>query len=206
VLQYITSPIGVEEFNINPTKISVGGVSTGGTIALILAHLARDADIPLRIVVAGTPSVDNLSKYENAQESPYKSMQEMEFAPLLNWARLKWFDALKWSSLSKDPELKKKQMVDLKWFADLMTAPSFKDLGKTVIYTAGCDPLRDEGEAYGRRLIEAGNEVTMKRFEGVPHPFMRLDAGMFYCGPSCSFFLEVVLTIFYSSSSSQAVY
>jgi acetyl esterase/lipase len=104
-------------------------------------------------------------------------MQEMEFAPTLNWAKLKWFDDLKWSSLSKEPEVIKKQMADVKWFADLMTALTFKDLGKTVIYTAECDPLRDEGEAYGRKLIEAGNEVTMKRFEGVPHAFMHMDAG-----------------------------
>lgn len=69
-------------------------------------------------------------------------------------------------------------MEDVKWFADLMTAPSFKNLGKTVIYTAGCDPLRDEGEAYGRRLMEAGIEVTMKWFEGVPHHFMHMDAAL----------------------------
>ena len=87
--------MGVEQFNINPTKISFGGVSAGGSIALILAHLVRDADIPLRLVVVGTPIVDDMSKYENAQQSSYKSMQEMEFAPTLNWARLKWFDVLK---------------------------------------------------------------------------------------------------------------
>ena len=144
---------------------------------MILAHLARDADIPLRLTAVGTPIVDDLSRYETAQQNPYKSMQEMEFAPTLNWARLKWFDVLKWSSLSKEPEVRKKQMEDVKWFADLMTAPNFKHLGKTVIYTAGCDPLRDEGEAYGRKLVEAGNEVTFKRFEGVPHPFMHMDAG-----------------------------
>ena len=101
----------------------------------------------------------------------------MEFAPTLNWAKLQWFDDLKWSSLSKEPEARKKQIADAKWFADLMTAPSFKNLRKTLIYTAECDPLRDEGEAYGRKLIEAGNEVTMKRFEGVPHAFTHMDAG-----------------------------
>jgi acetyl esterase/lipase len=185
--------------------MSIGGVSEGGNIALILAHLARDADIPLRLVAVGTPPVDDLSKYENAQGSPYKSIQEMEFAPTLNWARLKWFDNLKWSSLSKDPEVKKKQMEDVQWFADLMAAPSFKHLGKTVIYTAECDPLRDEGEAYGRRLVEAGNEVTMKRFEGVPHPFMHMDAGMFFSNPTASCF-EAMLTGLFSSSSSQAIY
>ena len=194
-LQYIASPFGVEQFNINPTKMSIGGVSAGGNIALILAHLARNADIPLRLVAVGTPTIDDLSKYENAQGSPYKSMQEMEFAPTLNWARLKWFDDLKWSSLSKDPEERNKQMEDVKWFADLMTAPSFKNLGKTVIYTAGCDPLRDEGEAYGRKLVEAGNEVTMKRFEGVPHPFMHMDAGMFFSILAAECF-EAMLTRF----------
>jgi acetyl esterase/lipase len=176
-LKYITSPYGVEQFNVNPTKMSVGGISAGGNIALILAHLARDADIHLRLVAVGTPPVDDLTKYKTAQESPYKSMQEMEFAPILNWARLKWFDDLKWSSLRKDPDVRKKEMGSVNWFVDLMTAPSFKNLCKTVIYTAACDPLRDEGEAYGRKLLEAGNVITMKRFEGVPHAFMHMDAG-----------------------------
>jgi acetyl esterase/lipase len=49
-LQYIASPMGVEQFNINPTKMSIGGGPAGGNIALILAHLAREADIPLRLV------------------------------------------------------------------------------------------------------------------------------------------------------------
>jgi acetyl esterase/lipase len=75
-------------------------------------------------------------------------MTEMEFAPTPNWARSKWFDVLKWSSLSLDPVEKEKQMKAVGWFADLMQAPTFKRLCKTVIYTAGCDPLRDGGEAY----------------------------------------------------------
>jgi acetyl esterase/lipase len=177
-LKYIASPTGAKVFNIDPTRISTGGVSAGGNIALILAHLARDANIPLRLTAVGTPTVDDLSKYEKAGDSPYKSMQEMEFAPTLNWARLKWFDILKWSSLSKDEAKRKKQIETVSWFADLMTAPNFANLGKTVIYTAGCDPLRDEGEAYGRKLVEAGNEVTIKRFQGVPHPFMHMDEAL----------------------------
>ena len=62
-----------------------------------------------------------------------------------------------------------------------MEAPDFGGLPKTVIYTAECDPLRDEGEAYARRLVEAGCEVTVKRFRGVPHPFMHMDGGMLSC-------------------------
>ncbi len=133
--------------------------------------------MPLRMVAAGTPCADDLSRYKTVEESPYKSIEEIEFAPTLNWAKLKWFDDLKWSSLSNESEVRKKQMADVKWFADLMTAPSFKNLGKKLIYTAECDPLRDEGEDYGRKLVEAGNEVTIKRFDGVPHAFMHMDAG-----------------------------
>jgi acetyl esterase/lipase len=73
-------------------------------------------------------------------------------------------------------------MRDVSWFADLMKAPNFDGLPKTVIYTAGCDPLRDEGEAYARRLVEGGCEVTVRRFLGVPHPFMHMDGGML-CSP-----------------------
>jgi acetyl esterase/lipase len=60
-------------------------------------------------------------------------------------------------------------------FANLFKADDFTNLAKTLIYTAGADPLRDEGEAYGMKLVEHGNEVTMKRFPGVPHPFMHMD-------------------------------
>lgn len=79
-------------------------------------------------------------------------------------------------------------MQKVSWFADLMQAPNFKDTAKTVIYTAGCDPLRDEGEAYARKLVEAGCEVTLKRFEGVPHPFMHMDAAL----PQAKLYIEML--------------
>jgi acetyl esterase len=40
--------------------------------------------------------------------------------------------------------------------------------------TAECDPLRDEAESYGRRLIEAGVPVTMHRYRGMVHGFVGL--------------------------------
>jgi len=60
--------------------------------------------------------------------------------------------------------------------------------------------LRDEGEAYGRKLVKAGNEVTMKRFGGVPHPFMHMDAGMYFSVPTTDCF-QAMLTRFFSSTS-----
>lgn len=166
---------GAWKFKIDPTRISLGGVSAGANIALICGHLARDNKIPVKLVVVGTPVIDDISGYQKAADSPYASMQEMEHAPTLNWARLKWFDNLKWQSLSSNPVEREKQIAVVSWYANAMNAPNFTNLPKTVIYTAGCDPLRDEGEAYARKLVEGGNEVLQKRFVGVPHPFMHMD-------------------------------
>ncbi|CAG7937919.1 unnamed protein product [Penicillium nalgiovense] len=175
-LQYIHAQ-GAPQFNIDPTRISLGGVSAGGNIALVCAHLARDANIPLKLVAVGTPTVDDISKYKFAADAPWSSMQSMEHAPTLNWARLKWFDNLKWQSIASEGPTRDSQLAAVKWYANILDAPDFTGLPKTVIYTAGCDPLRDEGEAYAQKLIAGGNEVTQKRFSGVPHPFMHMDKG-----------------------------
>lgn len=169
---------GKEKFNIDPGSISLGGSSAGGNIVLVLAHLARDDGIPLKLVAAGVPVVYDWRKCNYPEESPLPSVWEMELAPTLNWEKLKNFDDLKWTSLSSDPDTREEQMKAVSWFANLLEAPNFKNLPKTVIYTAECDPLRDEGEAYARKLVEGGTEVTVKRFEKVPHPFMHMDKGI----------------------------
>ena len=98
-------------------------------------------------------------------------MQENEFAPTLNWARLAWFDKLKWQS----PETDVKRVG---WVKNLLDAPDFTNLPRTLLYTAGADPLRDEAEAYGMKLIEHGNEVVLRRFLAVPHPFQHMDGAL----------------------------
>lgn len=172
-LQYIYK--NSQEFNLDSTRISVGGVSAGANISLVMAHLTRDAGIQLRLVCAGTPVIDDLQQYKSAAESPFRSMQENEHAPTLNWARLAWFDKLKWDSLPEEPRARAVQLKKIGWYKNLLHAPDMKSLPKTIVYTAGADPLRDEGERYANLLVENGNEVTLQRFPGVPHPFMHMD-------------------------------
>lgn len=167
-------------FSIDSTNMTFGGESSGATIALILNHLFRDGGFSdkLKGVIVGTPTISDVRKYATPDMSPWPSMREAEYAPLLNWEKLKWFDTFKWMSLGSQHlgTKHKEQKRDISWFADALNAPDFRNLAPlTYIATAEIDPLRDEAEAYGKKLEEAGNKIIMRRFNSVPHPFMHMD-------------------------------
>lgn len=101
-------------------------------------------------------------------ESPFASMAENALAPTLDFKRIQLFSELTEQSRRDEP-------ADLPpvWRSPL-DAPSVAGLCDTFVASASCDPLRDEGEAYGRRLAEAGVRVVMRRYTGVPHLFTHL--------------------------------
>lgn len=59
------------------------------------------------------------------------------------------------------------------YFAPLL-AQDFSSLPRTLVITAEFDPLRDEGEEYARKLIEAGNAVEVHRIKDALHGFFAL--------------------------------
>lgn len=159
-----------KSLNFNPDSISFGGISAGGTITFVLHHMARDAGIPIKFIMASVPSCDPGLTYKFYTDSSRPSFHEFYRGPVLPWASIKWFGGL-CHPPDKSDELK---AMWPEWYFTIFKAKNFKDLCPVFIRTGECDPLRDEGEAYGRKLVEEGVHVTTKRYLGSVHTFMSM--------------------------------
>lgn len=71
--------------------MSVGGISAGGAISLILQHMARDAGVALRLCMATVPPASTALTYASPTESPYPSFHEFAYGPILPFASIKLF-------------------------------------------------------------------------------------------------------------------
>lgn len=146
---------------IDPEQITVIGDSAGGNLAAALSLLARDRGefLPKRQILI-YPAL--YGDYSDA--SPYPSVQENGSDYLLTAGKMRDYIEL-YASSEKD----KKNP----YFAPLL-AEDYKNQPKTLILTAEFDPLRDEGEDYGRKLSEAGNEVEIHRISDALHGYFAL--------------------------------
>ncbi|CAJ2501286.1 Uu.00g041390.m01.CDS01 [Anthostomella pinea] len=157
--------------NINPNSVSIGGISAGGHISIILQHLARDGGIPLKLCLATVPPSTAGLQYEDYTESPFPSFSEFAHGPILPWKRIHFFGK---HCFPRDKLEEYRNAWPNWWFAPL-DADNWSGLCPTFIRTAECDPLRDEGEAYGLQLVSGGTKVCFKRYLGCPHLFMYFD-------------------------------
>jgi acetyl esterase len=143
---------------VDPRRIAVGGDSAGGNLSAVMCLKSRDENGPalaLQVLVypVDEPGVLRYASYQEFAEGYYLTRAEMEWFRGHYLARIE--DA-------QNP------------YASPLLAPDLRGLPPALVITAECDPLRDEGEAYAKRLAEAGVEVTCTRYAGMIHPFFSL--------------------------------
>lgn len=148
-------------FDINKEDITLIGDSAGGNLAAVVSLMARDRGeyIPSRQILL-YPSTGS----DHSENSPYPSIIENGYDYLLTSKRINDFMDL---YISKEEDLTNPYLAPI-LSADLTNQP------KTLIITAQYDPLRDEGELYGKKLYDAGNEVEVYRMKDALHGFISL--------------------------------
>jgi acetyl esterase len=97
-----------------------------------------------------------------------KSYEEFANGPWLTTAAMEWF----WDAYAPNPEDRKKTTAS----PLSATAEQVKGLPPALVIVDENDILRDEGEAYARKLMQAGIEVTAVRVLGTFHDFAMLNA------------------------------
>jgi acetyl esterase len=143
---------------IDPNRIAVAGDSAGGNLAAVVALLARDRGGPALchqlLVYPVTDMAFTSESYVTNGEGYFLTRDMMA-----------WFGAqyLPEGQATNDPMLSP------------LYAPDLSGLPPATVITAEYDPLRDEGEAYARKLVEAGVPTDLVRYDGVIHGFFSMN-------------------------------
>lgn len=148
-----------EELGGVPGALAVGGDSAGGNLAAVCALRARDAGLSLALQLLVYPVTD-----ADLDTSTYREFADGYF---LTRDSMDWF----WVHYLPDGDRFQPDASPLRAEDLAGTAPA-------LVITAEFDPLRDEGEAYARRLEEAGVPVTLSRYEGMIHGFFRMPGAI----------------------------
>lgn len=149
------------EFGADGSRIAIAGNSVGGNMTAALTLMAKDRKGPkvayqVLFVPATDASVDTNSYHEFAT------------GRFLQRAFMKYG----WDLYAPDQKTR-----DNPYVSPLRaTEKELNGLPPALVITAENDPLRDEGEEYGRKLMDAGVPVTSTRYNGMIHDFVLLNA------------------------------
>lgn len=145
---------------LDPQRLAVAGDSVGGNMATALAILAKQRGdvtfVQQSLYYPVTDAAQNTGSYKEFAEGPFLTAKSMA-----------WF----WDAYL--PDAKKRQEIT----ASPLRA-SLEDLAglpPAFVIVDENDVLRDEGEAYAHRLIEAGVPTTIVRYDAILHDFMMLN-------------------------------
>ena len=148
------------EIGVDGRKLAVVGNSVGGNMAAVVSLMAKDKGGPaIRFQTLMWPVTD--ADFDTAS---YKEFSDGYF---LTRNMMIWF----WDSYLKDPAQRGEK------YASPLRAPAaeLQGLPPALVQTAHSDVLRDEGEAYARKLNQAGVEVIAVRYNGLIHDWGLLN-------------------------------
>ena len=145
-----------EQLGADPDRLAVGGDSAGGCLAATTALAAAEDGLPLASQLLVYPGTDMRGGAES------RSMFGEGFYLTTGFIDLARGHYVPDRSTHDDPRVSP------------LVAKVPDGLAPAYVVTAGYDPLRDEGEAYARKLAEAGVEVELRRFPDQIHGFLNL--------------------------------
>jgi len=156
--QWITKNGSTE--GLDATRLAVAGDSVGGNMTAALAILAKQR---------GDVTFAQQSMYYPVTDAAQDTDSYLEFAdgPFLTAKGMAWF----WDCYLPDDAMR----------GEITASPlqartdQLAGLPDAFLIVDENDVLRDEGEAYGRKLIEAGVRTTCVRYNGIIHDFMMLN-------------------------------
>lgn len=148
-----------EQIGVDVARLAVVGDSAGGSLAAAVALAARDRGGPtICCQVLLYPGLD--------RDMGAESMVAFPDAPMLAHDDIIYMHEL--ADVGAGPHDEYRFPA---YATDLSRLPP------AIVVTAECDPIRDWGERYARRLRDAGVQTTVTRYPGMYHGFlMRSDA------------------------------
>ena len=149
-----------DDINVDGKRLAVVGNSAGGNIAAATTLMAKDKQGPdIKFQVLFWPVTD--ANFETVSYNQYAKDR------FLTKAMMEWF----WDNYISD--LNDRKQVYASPFK--ATIDQLNGLPAALVQTAENDVLRDEGEAYARKLNEAGVDVTLVRYQGMIHDYGLLN-------------------------------
>jgi len=149
------------EIHVDASALAVAGDSVGGNMAAAVTLLAKER---------GGPPIHFQALFYPVTDAGFDTPSYDQFAEghFLTRDAMQWF----WDQYAPDESARHKPTASpLQASVDQL-----KGLPSALIITDECDVLRDEGEAYARKLTEAGVAVTATRYLGITHDFVMLNA------------------------------
>ncbi|MCF8709916.1 alpha/beta hydrolase [Rhizorhapis sp. SPR117] len=156
------------ELNALGSQCAVAGDSAGGNLALMCALRLRDRNF-LRAQLLMYPVTDHYS-------GDFVSYREFAEGFGLTASEMRWF----WDHYLAE------ECAEGRQYASPLRAESCAGLPATLLVSAECDVLRDEGEAMANRLASEGVDVTLQRAMGMNHGFFMLAGAL----PEAAAFLD----------------